>query len=398
MNILLINSVCKKGSTGTMIYGLFNFLSKNNHNPYLCYGRGEIIAEKNIYRIDSKLEVYIHVLLARIFGKQGFYSNRATKKVIRIIEKHDIQCAILFNLHGYYINEFKLLNYLKKKHIKTIYIMPDEYAALGKCCYSNNCEKFKIKCENCDYIRDYPKSFFFDKSEFIFNKKKEIYNNFSELLFVGPQININKIKTSSIVKNPNTKVVDWGIDITHTYKAYPREMFRKKYNIPIDKKVVLAVGPVSLERKGIRKFFFECAKQTQDKNLFFVNVGYDGDLSACPENYMPLGYIHDQVILSEIYSCADLFVMPSLADTMPLTVLISLACGTPVCCFDSSGFPFLADETCAYFIPTANRAAMYNFIENVPIKTKEKSMVCRKYAKQRYSDERFYTSILNCLF
>ena len=47
-----------------------------------------------------------------------------------------------------------------------------------------------------------------------------------------------------------------------------------------------------------------------------------------------LGYIKDKVDLSLIYSAVDTFVIPSIEDNFPNTILESLACGTPVVGFN----------------------------------------------------------------
>jgi glycosyltransferase involved in cell wall biosynthesis len=52
-----------------------------------------------------------------------------------------------------------------------------------------------------------------------------------------------------------------------------------------------------------------------------------------------LGFIEDETVLAEIYSAADLFIIPSIDDNLPNTVIESLMCGTPVVGFRTGGIP-----------------------------------------------------------
>ena len=40
-----------------------------------------------------------------------------------------------------------------------------------------------------------------------------------------------------------------------------------------------------------------------------------------------------------VYNASDIFIVPSLADNQPTTVMESLCCGTPGCWFDVGGIP-----------------------------------------------------------
>lgn len=44
------------------------------------------------------------------------------------------------------------------------------------------------------------------------------------------------------------------------------------------------------------------------------------------------------------YSCADLFVIPSLEDNLPNTIMESMACGTPCIGFATGGIPEMIDH------------------------------------------------------
>lgn len=54
--------------------------------------------------------------------------------------------------------------------------------------------------------------------------------------------------------------------------------------------------------------------------------------------------INDVNQLAKVYGAADLFVIPSLEDNLPNTVMEALACGTPVVGFETGGIPEMVDH------------------------------------------------------
>ncbi|MGN0407122.1 MAG: glycosyltransferase [Bacteroides sp.] len=393
MKHIIINTTATGGSIGSITSGLYTYLTGVGEDVRVCYGRGAKSENDDFIKIDSDIETKIHAGLTRLTGLQGYFSNVATSKLLNIIKEYQPDTAILVNLHGYYVNEKRLLNYLKKQGINTIYIMADEYSAMGKCCFSRDCNQYINGCEKCKYIKDYPCSLIFDQAKRIYNRKKKIYQNFENIVFAAPEINIKKVHESAITKGKRTQVVDWGIDLDNVYYIRKDNNIKSKFGIPKEKKMVLAVAPFSDPRKGIEEYFMQVAKIIDDKNICFVQVGFDGDVSICPENYIPISYISNQDELAELYSCADVFVTTSRSDTMPFAALISLACGTPVCCFNTSGLSYLGDESCIYFVEDGNKEDLQRVISTIPMKDNEMQMRCRRYAEERYSDKVFYNKI-----
>jgi glycosyltransferase involved in cell wall biosynthesis len=53
--------------------------------------------------------------------------------------------------------------------------------------------------------------------------------------------------------------------------------------------------------------------------------------------FKALGFLHNDVALRLAYSSADVFVAPSIQEAFGKTLVESLACKTPVVCFDATG-------------------------------------------------------------
>ena len=69
-----------------------------------------------------------------------------TSKLIGKLGEFSPDIVILLNVHGYYLNENSLFEYLGDADIPVLNIMPDEYPFLGKCCFSFDCTKYETKC------------------------------------------------------------------------------------------------------------------------------------------------------------------------------------------------------------------------------------------------------------
>jgi alpha-maltose-1-phosphate synthase len=70
----------------------------------------------------------------------------------------------------------------------------------------------------------------------------------------------------------------------------------------------------------------------------------------------------DEVIA--LHGYADLFVFPTLADTLPLVVLEAMAQGTPVLSTYVGGIPYQLDESCGFLIPPNDPGSLARAIEN----------------------------------
>lgn len=392
MKILIVNTTCKKASTGKIAYGLYRKLIEAGDECRLAYGNEEEYpGEPDLIPITNHREIVIHNRISFVTGYEGKYSPKATKRLISIIKDFKPDIVQLYNLHGYYLNSFDLLRYLKKQEIPTVYSMLDESPYLGVCCYAFDCDKFKDGCKNCKKeLKQYPRSMFFRVGRQMNILKKEIYDDFDNLVFVGPQWVKDRALESSLLADKKIEIVDEFIDTEKCF--YPREveLLRKKLGITEKRIVILNVGPSLDERKGI-KYFIELARMIENKKYIFINVGYSSIATEnLPENFIPISFVKDQNELAEYYSLADLLICTSIADTMPNVCLDSLACGTPVAGFRITGIPYVAEEPLGKFVTPKDVAALAKLVLETEKKDSALIEKARQYALERYSPKIYY--------
>lgn len=338
MRILMINSQATCGSTGGITTLLSEKFLESGHEVLVGYGynEGKPLPSRYI-KLTFRGEIFLASKIGKIIGNHGFFCLFSTNKLKRIIKIYRPDIVQLFNLHASYINDLKLLEYLKAKKINTVYTMFDEYAYMGKCCFSYECNKFTSHCHDCTHLKDYPRSSIFDRSSYYFEKKKNIYDQSSNLTFVGGIYVYYRSKVSALLKNKKVELIEEPIDYDNIY--YPRntDELRRILNIPSENIIILTITNFGDDRKGGR-FFFDLHEQMKGLSGYsYVFVGYDDNIFGKKEGVITIPYVKDKDELAEYYSLADVFVFTSLADTSPNTVQQALGCGSPVCAFNIEG-------------------------------------------------------------
>ena len=132
---------------------------------------------------------------------------------------------------------------------------------------------------------------------------------------------------------------------------YPRKSTKKKlFGCKESEKVVLFTGRLSHEKGvlDIVSIFPEIEKEIPNVKLVFAGTGpAEEELKKQLPNAIFLGWI-DANKLPEIYSSADLLILPSKFDTFSCVVLEALSCGLPVVAYKAKGPKDIITENCGY--------------------------------------------------
>lgn len=269
--VLLIDVNCKNSSTGKIVYDLYSSLRSDGRRAMVCYGRGDLIEEEDIYKFGLDWETSIHAGLARITGYNGCFSAISTRRLIKKIVEFQPDLIHIHELHAYFVNIRPLLEYIKKENIQLIWTFHCEYMYTGKCGHAYDCLRFQEGCGNCPAVKEYPKSLLFDKTSQMLEMKKEILKDFEFTIVTPSQWLADRVKMS-FLKGKRIKVIHNGIDTSVFHPVDPGNL-RNELKIPYDYKIVLALAPdIMSEAKGGR-WILKLADMMKNEKVFFILVG-----------------------------------------------------------------------------------------------------------------------------
>ncbi len=336
MKILYIDANYKHSSTGKIVYDLYSRAMQDGNEAAVCYGRGPLEKDKNVFKFGLDWETKLHALLTRVTGLTNCFSFFSTRRLIRFIKKFQPNLIHIHELHAYFINQKALFRFLKKKQIPIVYTMHCAFPYTGRCGIPYECERWKTGCGKCPQIHAYPKTMFFDFSAKMYRQKKRDMGGIERMILTAPSEFIVHAAKQSFLKERDIRVVRNGIDTENVFYPHDIQELRKKHGITTEK-VVLAVAPnLMSEQKGGR-WVLELAEMLKNEPIRFVLIGIDELENTYPDNVIALGRTANQQELAAYYSLADCFVICSKNENFPTTCLEALCCGTPVAGFDSGG-------------------------------------------------------------
>lgn len=342
MRILQINAVYCFLSTGVIAKDICDMLERNGEQTAVATQRTSINSE-NVYIVGNTFDWKYHALHSRIWGKQGYASRFATKKLIKWMEKQKPDIVHLHNLHSNYINFGVLCDYLAKKNIPTVITLHDCWYFTGKCTHyaQVGCNRWQSSCGNCPQLKREVPSLFFDSTEKVLLDRTNHLLKINNLTLVGCSKWISGEVKKSRLSSARVETIYNGVDIG-IFRPHQNN-FRQKHNIG-DKFVIL--GMANKWSESVNKDAVEAITQNNPDAVIVV-VGCKDEQKAHFENkanVIPIGFVSDRNELSDIYASADVFVNLTRADTLPTVNMESICCGTPVVTFDSCGSPELVDE------------------------------------------------------
>lgn len=215
-----------------------------------------------------------------------------------------------------------------------IWTLRDMWAFTGGCHYSFDCDRFKIGCGSCPVLGNSNRR---DLSFFINRLKNRVFPKGATIVGVSNWLS-GCAKRSYLLKNYDIRTIYNGINLDDFFPI-DRQLAKSALGIETGKKIIL-IGAQHIDDKykGFRKFL-DALRFLDPDQYFIVFFGRLSPevLSTLSFESVNFGFLNDNSSLRLVYSCADVFVAPSLMEAFGKTLIEALACGTPVVCFNSGG-------------------------------------------------------------
>ena len=340
MKYVQINSFYN-GSTGTLMRGLHNDLTEQGVDSYIFWGRRHETINDHEQCCASKLSVYHHGIMTRLFDRMGFYSKGDTKRLLEKLDSIDPDVVHLHNIHGYYINIEMLFEWLATHRCQVKWTLHDCWAFTGHCAYFSyeGCEQWLTHCavdEDCRLLNTYPKTISKRSCYKNFDDKKRIFTSIdpSRMTIITPSHWLAGLVHQGFLSCYKVEVQHNKVDMG-TFKPTPSD-FREKHGIG-NRFMVLGVASPWNEKKGLGTFC-KLAEELDPSSFAIVLVGLSPkQAKSISKEIICLERTESRKALAEIYTAADLFFNPTVEDNFPTVNLEAEACGTPVLTFDTGG-------------------------------------------------------------
>ena len=398
MKVLIVNTSYDAGGAAVAARRLMEALTQNGAEASMLVRDGEVTNNSRVCVLPWRWLTQWHFLWERlvIFAKLGFRSKNlfavdAAISGTDITRLREFREADVIHLH--WVNQGMLSFADLRKIIRSgkpvVWTMHDAWPSTALCHLTLGCRQFTSQCRQCKYQAP---SAWLTK---VWRRKQRLIQE-GDISFVACSRWLeSEAKASALLRGQHIVSIPNCID-TRLFCPGDQQEARREEGLPTDCRLVLFVCQrVTNAYKGMN-YLIEACRQLADEHpemkdeVKVVLLGSHADevASELPFPAIAVGYVNDEQRMARLYRSADVFVLPSLSENLPNTIMEAMACGVPCLGFRVGGIPEEIDhQRTGYVARYRDAADLAHGLRWLLYEADSKSLAkeCVRKVKQCYS-------------
>lgn len=230
-----------------------------------------------------------------------------------------------------------------------VWTMHDLWPATAICHYPRGCQAFTSQCRGCPCLPGGGSAN--DMAARTWRRKVNMLRGGNISFVACSRWLADKAKQSALLTGKTVDCIPNPID-SRVYRPSDKDAARRRVGLPRGKRVILFVSQRATDkRKGMaylteacRKLATEFPDMLADTVVAILGGHSEECVPQLPFPAYPLGYVNDERRITDVYNAADVYVLPSLEDNLPNTIMEAMACGVPCVGFRTGGIPEMIDH------------------------------------------------------
>jgi glycosyltransferase involved in cell wall biosynthesis len=229
---------------------------------------------------------------------------------------------------------------MSRKH-KLIWTLHDPWMTSGHCIHPMDCNRWMSGCGKCPDLT-LPISLRSDRTRLLWRIKHWVMHRSDVHLVVASHWMLDKVRRSPILSHLPCSLIPLGID-TEMFRPLDKAACRAKFGIPENANVLAFRWTPYFVVKGAEYIKSALESLHLDRPTYLLTfdapVSYGLDSLGDKYHYVDLGWVADRHVIVDALNAADLFLMPSIAESFGMMAVEAMACGTPVVVFEGTSLP-----------------------------------------------------------
>ena len=353
MRVLIVNTSERTGGAAVAAHRLMDALNNNGVKAKMLV-RDKETDQLTVSALPQSWHLQWNFLWERFvvwtrlhFKREHLFEIDIANCGTDITKLPEFQEADIIHLH--WINQGMLsLNNIRKileSGKPVVWTMHDIWPATAICHYCRGCEQYQVECTKCSLL---PGG---SMAKRIWKQKQRMLAGQRITFVCCSEWLAGEAKKSALLAGQRIVSIPNAID-SRVFCPQDKQQARETLGLPMNRRIILFVSQrVTDPRKGMNYFVEAIQKLVQQhpemrKNTGVAILGGHAEEVASQlalQSY-PLGYVSDPQRIVSVYNAADVFVLPSLEDNLPNTLMEAMACGVPCVSFRVGGIPEMIDH------------------------------------------------------